>query len=52
MKNKNKFNTASDSALDTYEGAADGMQDEENQFNIMHDKRVFRGSTYNLNMLK
>jgi hypothetical protein len=61
VKNKNKYNTASDSALGALDDGnksaygPDGatLYDEDGQpLNIMYDKRVFRGNTYNLNLLK
>ena len=64
MKNKNKYNTASDSALGGeengsgtgfYSGAGGvGFEDggDGTPLNIMYDKRVFRGNTYNIAILK
>jgi len=51
VKNKSKYNSGGqDSELF---GAASAPADyDEANLNIMHDKRVFRGNTYNLNLIK
>ena len=33
-------------------GSVDENEDERNALNIMYDKRVFRGNTHNINLLK
>ena len=61
VKNKTKYNTNSGSQIATNEGlklsgydAATGpLEDDDGvPFNIMYDKRVFRGNTYNLSLMK
>ena len=46
VKGKQKFRNT-----DPY-GMGDEEEDERNALNIMYDKRVFRGNTHNLNLLK
>jgi hypothetical protein len=47
VKNKAKYNTG-----DSETFSAMGPEGEDPNLNIMHDKRVFRGNTYDLNLLK
>lgn len=47
VKNKAKYNTG-----DSETFSAMGPEAEDPNLNIMHDKRVFRGNTYDLNLLK
>ena len=46
VKGKQKYRNT-----DPY-GMGDEEEDERNALNIMYDKRVFRGNTHNLNLLK
>lgn len=62
MKNKNKYNSGQDlndevgSAYNSTSGVAAGGpfegEDGNPGFNIMYDKRVFRGNTHNFNLMK
>ena len=49
VKNKTKYNQ--ESGAPSYYPPEEAMDDDTN-LNIMHDKRVFRGNTYNMNLLK
>ena len=49
VRQKNKFKDTS--AYNTYENY-DDEEDDRQALNIMYDKRVFRGNTHNLNLLK
>jgi hypothetical protein len=51
VQNKAKYNAQSGSAIGANDVAGLGSEDAD-AFNIMYDKRVFRGNTYNLNLLK
>jgi hypothetical protein len=44
VRNKQKFKDS--------EGVVFADDDERNPLNIMYDKRVFRGNTHNMNLLK
>ena len=51
VKNKSKYNSSGQDG--ELFGAASAPADyDEANLNIMHDKRVFRGNTYNLNLIK
>ena len=59
VKNKAKYNQSSASQLDdnNYASAVGGdagpyEDGDQAPLNIMYDKRVFRGNTYNMNLLK
>ncbi len=51
VKNKSKYNASALSGVDDI-AAVGALDDEAPGFNIMYDKRVFRGNTYNMNLLK
>ena len=46
VKGKQKFRNTDPYSME------DEPEDERNALNIMYDKRVFRGNTHNLNLLK
>ena len=46
VKGKQKFRNTDQYGMD------DAEEDDRNALNIMYDKRVFRGNTHNLNLLK
>ena len=53
VKNKTKFNSPGTGLIDTgLEGPMNPEEDSGVPLNIMYDKRVFRGNTYNLNLMK
>ena len=48
VRAKNKFKDANYNTFSNY----DDEEDDRQALNIMYDKRVFRGNTHNLNLLK
>lgn len=59
VKNKNKYNESNAVGTPYREGVSQGsdamgpeLDANGMPLNIMYDKRVFRGNTYNLNLLK
>jgi len=51
IKNKPKYNEGY-GAEKMMESVAEENEDDKNALNIMYDKRVFRGNTHNMNILK
>ncbi len=53
VRNKTKFNNAGAGTLDSgFEAPMNPEEDSGVPLNIMYDKRVFRGNTYNMNLMK
>ena len=52
VKNKTKFNSPSGGIDAGIESPINPEEGYDVPLNIMHDKRVFRGNTYNMNLMK
>ena len=53
VRNKTKFNSPGTGGLDAaVEVTMNPEEDSGVPLNIMYDKRVFRGNTYNMNLMK
>ena len=53
VRDKRKFRASKENSMTHNEGFYDQEDPEKREaLNIMHDKRVFRGNTHNLNILK